>query len=214
MFVKSFYCFYTLNTFKRLIMNKKINLSDLYPDLSYNIRELRKELGLTQKELAEIAKISYRTIQNYENGVTPPSLNIIEKIALALGVSVERLISNYVFDNNTTATEILEKINNDKVYNQKINNLILTDMIFDIVDLEMRYKHETLDEKTLDNSIGGKNNISYDTKYSLIKLMLEKRLNKTINDLKNEMSKNYLDIREIYRSKDNATGYIIDKERY
>lgn len=195
-------------------MNKKINLSDLYPNLSYNIRELRKELGLTQKELAEIAKISYRTIQNYENGITPPSLNIIEKIALALGVSVERLVSNYIFDNNTTATEILEKINNDKVYNQKINNLILTDMIFDIVDLEMRYKHETLDEKTLDNSIGGKNNISYDTKYSLIKLMLEKRLNKTINDLKNEMSKNYLDIREIYRSKDNATGYIIDKERY
>lgn len=195
-------------------MNKKINLSDLYPGLSYNIRELRKELGLTQKELAEIAKISYRTIQNYENGITPPSLNIIEKIALALGVSVERLISNYIFDNNTTATEILEKINNDKAYNQKINNLILTDMIFDIVDLEMRYKHETLDEKTLDNSIGGKNNISYDTKYSLIKLMLEKRLNKTINDLKNEMSKNYLDIREIYRSKDNTTGYIIDKERY
>lgn len=195
-------------------MNEKKNLSDLYPDLSYNIRELRKELGLTQKELAEIAKISYRTIQNYENGITPPSLNIIEKIALALGVSVERLISNYIFDNNTTASEILEKINNDKVYNQKINNLILTDMIFDIVDLEMRYKHETLDEKTLDNSIGGKNNISYDTKYSLIKLMLEKRLDKAINDFKNEMSKNYLDIREIYRSKDNATGYIIDKKKY
>ena len=99
-------------------MNKKINLSDLYPGLSYNIRELRKELGLTQKELAEIAKISYRTIQNYENGITPPSLNIIEKIALALGVSVERLISNYIFDNNTTATEILEKININKYLNE------------------------------------------------------------------------------------------------
>jgi hypothetical protein len=195
-------------------MNGKKDLSDLYPDLSYNIRELRKELGLTQKELAEIAKISYRTIQNYENGVTPPSLNIIEKIALALGVSVERLISNYVFDNNTTATEILDKINNDKVFNQKINNLILTDIIFDIVDLEMRYKHETLDEKALDNSIGGKNNISYNTKYYLVKLLLEKRLNKTIDDLKKEMSKNYLNIREVYRSKDNSTGYIIDKERY
>jgi len=32
--------------------------------------------------------------------------------------------------------------------------------------------------------------------------------------LKNEMSKKYLDIREIYRSKDNTTGYIIEKERY
>lgn len=195
-------------------MNGKKDLSDLYPDLSYNIRTLRKELDLTQKELAEIAKISYRTIQNYENGVTPPSLNIIEKIALALGVSVERLISNYVFDNNTTATEILDKIINDKVFNQKINNLILTDIIFDMVDLEMRYKHETLDKKALDNSIGGKNNISYDTKYYLVKLLLEKRLNKTIDDLKKEMSKNYLNIREVYRSKDNSTGYIIDKERY
>ena len=194
-------------------MNEKNFLSDLYPDLSYNIRELRNELNLTQKELAEIAKISHRTIQNYENGLTPPSLNIIEKIASALGVSVERLISNYIFDNNTTASEIIEKIS-DEEYNQKIKNLILTDIIFDIVDLEMRYKHDTLDEKTLDNSIGGKNNINYDTKYYLVKLMLEKKLNKTIDELKNEMSKKYLDIREIYRSKDNSTGYIIDKERY
>jgi len=136
-------------------MNEKNFLSDLYPDLSYNIRELRNELNLTQKELAEIAKISHRTIQNYENGLTPPSLNIIEKIASALGVSVERLISNYIFDNNTTASEIIEKIS-DEEYNQKINNLILTDIIFDIVDLEMRYKHDTLDEKILDNSIGTK----------------------------------------------------------
>lgn len=194
-------------------MNEKNFLSDLYPDLSYNIRELRNELNLTQKELAEIAKISHRTIQNYENAITPPSLNIIEKIASALGVSVERLISNYIFDNNTTASEIIEKIN-DEEYNQKINNLILTDIIFDIVDLEMRYKHETLDEKTLDKSIGGKNNMDYDTKYYLVKLMLEKKLNKTIDELKNEMSKKYLDIREIYRSKDNTTGYIIEKERY
>ena len=169
-------------------MNEKNFLSDLYPDLSYNIRELRNELNLTQKELAE-------------------------KIASALGVSVERLISNYIFDNNTTASEIIEKIS-DEEYNQKINNLILTDIIFDIVDLEMRYKHDTLDEKILDNSIGGKNNIYYDTKYYLVKLMLEKKLNKTIDELKNEMSKKYLDIREIYRSKDNTTGYIIEKERY
>lgn len=165
------------------------------------------------KVLPKITKISHRTIQNYENAITPPSLNIIEKIASALGVSVERLISNYIFDNNTTASEIIEKIN-DEEYNQKINNLILTDIIFDIVDLEMRYKHETLDEKTLDNSIGGKNNIDYDAKYYLVKLMLEKKLNKTIDELKNEMSKKYLDIREIYRSNDITTGYIIDKERY
>lgn len=59
--------------------------SSLYPDLSYNIRSLRKKSKLTQKELADKANISFRTIQNYENGLTPPSLKTIEKIALALG---------------------------------------------------------------------------------------------------------------------------------
>lgn len=73
-------------------MIDKNTLSALYPDLSYNIRSLRKELKLTQKELADKANISFRTIQNYENGLTPPSIKTIEKIALALGVSVERLI--------------------------------------------------------------------------------------------------------------------------
>ena len=90
-------------------MIDKTALSALYPDLSYNIRSLRKKSKLTQKELADKANISFRTIQNYENGLTPPSIKTIEKIALALGVSVERLISKYVFHNNAIALDILER---------------------------------------------------------------------------------------------------------
>lgn len=177
-------------------------LTNLYPDLSYNIRSIRKKLNLTQKELANKANISFRTIQNYENGLTPPSIKTIEKIASALGVSVERLISKYVFDNSATASDILEKMTLDLEFKEKINNLILTDIIFDIVDLEMNYKHKNLEEIKLDKILGGRNNIDYDTKYFLVKVLLEQRLQSTIEELKNNMLKNYQSIKEIYRVKD------------
>lgn len=195
-------------------MMKKNILYQIYPNLSFNIRERRKELKLTQKELAKKAGVSFRTIQNYENGLTPPSPHIIEKIAIALNVPIETLISHYKFDNNISAAQILEKVTQDKEYKSKIDNLILTDIIFDMVDLEMKYKHETLEESTLDKSLGGRNNIDYDKKYYLVKLMLEQKLQRTINTLKNEMIENYLDIREIYRSKDNTTGHFSDKKSY
>lgn len=187
------------------MINKNI-LPDLYPDLSYNIKNLRKEQNLTQKELAVKANISFRTIQNYENGLTPPSLKTIEKIASALSVSVERLISKYVFDNNTTASEILERMTLDLEFKEKINNLILTDIIFEIVDLEMNYKHKKLEEIKLDKILGGRNNIDYDTKYCLVKILLERRLQCTIEELKNKMLENYLSIKEIYRAKDDNTN--------
>lgn len=175
-------------------MIDKNTLSTLYPDLSYNIKGLRKELNLTQKELADKANISFRTIQNYENALTPPSIKTIEKIALALGVSVERLISKYVFGNNATASDILDKMTKDIEFKEKINNLILTD----ILDLEMNYKHKNLEEIKLDKILGGRNNIDYDTKYFLMKVLLEQKLQSTIEELKNNMLKDYLSIKEIY----------------
>lgn len=35
-----------------------------------NLQKMRKELGLTQSQLAEMVGISARTIQNYEKGRT------------------------------------------------------------------------------------------------------------------------------------------------
>ena len=87
-------------------------------------------------------------------------------------------------------------------FKEKINNLILTDIIFDIIDLEMNYKHKNLEEIKLDKILGGRNNIDYDTKYYLVKVLLEKRLQSTIEELKNKMLENYQSIKEIYKAKD------------
>ena len=93
----------------------------------------------------------------------------------------------------------------DIEFKEKINNLILTDIIFEIVELEINYKHKNLEEFKLDKILGGRNNIDYDTKYFLVKVLLEQRLQSTIEELKNKMLENYLSIKEIYRAKDDNT---------
>lgn len=179
-----------------------------YSSLGFNIRERRKELGLTQKELAKKVGVSFRTIQNYENGITPPSLYIIEKIALALEVSVETLISQYKFDNNFSAQQILEKVTQDKEYKSKVDNLILTDIIFDIVDLEIRYQNNKLDEIVLDKSLGGRNKFNYERKYYLLKLMLEQKLQSMIEQIKSDMIENYSEVKKLYRETEKDVYYI------
>ena len=55
------------------------------------IRELRKERGFSQKKLAIRAKMSQRTLCEYENIETPHELSIqkIEKILDALGYELD-----------------------------------------------------------------------------------------------------------------------------
>lgn len=189
-------------------MRKKNILFEKYSSLGFNIRERRKELGLTQKELAKKVGVSFRTIQNYENGITPPSLYIIEKIALALEVSVETLISQYKFDNNFSAQQILEKVTQDKEYKSKVDNLILTDIIFDIVDFEIRYQNNKLDEIVLDKSLGGRNKFNYERKYYLLKLMLEQKLQSMIEQIKSDMIENYSEVKKLYRETEKDVYYI------
>lgn len=195
-------------------MEKEIyNYDELLKKFSRNFKKERKRLGLRQKDLAEKIGVTVKTIQNYEKGLTLPSLKLMEKIALVFDVSLEKFTNEYFFSEKETTVDVVERVKLDLNFNQKVNNLILTDIIFDIVDLEFRYKNGILDEKVLNNSIGCKNNISYDKKYNLVKFMLEMKLNNIIYDLKNEMFKNYLNIVEVYRLKDNK-GCIINKERY
>lgn len=57
------------------------------------IKKLRKERGLTQEQLAEMIKTSYKYMQRIE-GKSPPDLRIssIQKIAKALRVKISQLI--------------------------------------------------------------------------------------------------------------------------
>lgn len=53
------------------------------------IRNRRKELGYSQEQLAERIGVSYQQIQRYENGNSMLNVENIQRIAKALGVTVE-----------------------------------------------------------------------------------------------------------------------------
>lgn len=57
-----------------------------------NLRLIREELGLSQKELAEKLNVSHTNIYNYEVGRTEPSIDILKQLAAVLGVSVGYLV--------------------------------------------------------------------------------------------------------------------------
>lgn len=53
----------------------------------------RKRQKMSRNELAQITGISVTTVGNYEHGKTKPSVENIVKIALALNVSLDELVS-------------------------------------------------------------------------------------------------------------------------
>jgi len=60
--------------------------------LGQRIRFFRDQIGLTQLQLAEKANISSKAVGRYENGNRVPSVEIAQRIATALGISVNELL--------------------------------------------------------------------------------------------------------------------------
>ena len=54
-----------------------------------SIKYRRKELGITQPHLAELANISINTLYKLERGKGNPSLNVLNKIAKVLGMELK-----------------------------------------------------------------------------------------------------------------------------
>ncbi len=74
-------------------MADKINNTNIYDTVRYNIRKWRKAKGMTQQQLADAADLSHgyiREIESINMGITF-SLDAVEKIAYALGVEVKYL---------------------------------------------------------------------------------------------------------------------------
>ena len=56
------------------------------------IQKLRKEKGLTQKELADKFNISFQAVSKWENGETLPDSSLLLELAKVLGTSVDCLL--------------------------------------------------------------------------------------------------------------------------
>ncbi|MEQ7052841.1 helix-turn-helix transcriptional regulator [Paenibacillaceae sp. P-4] len=86
--------------------------------LSENMRAIRKEKGLTQHELAELANLSRSYIADVERKRYNPSFESIQAIANALGVKVSKLIgeSTEDIDKEDWTQEEIEEITKFKEF--------------------------------------------------------------------------------------------------
>lgn len=196
-------------------MEKQVyNYTQLFNNFSENLKSKRKQLGLTQKELAEIVGITPKTIQNYEKKKTIPTPALMEEISIALNVSFEEMIDNSELNNKVISAEILKKIENNSKYEFILEDLNITSKIFDIIDLEIRNKTNNLPENVLNETLGGDLDISYSDKYNLIQAKLQQELDFEIKKIKNEFISRYDIVKQVYRPINIATGNTADKKKY
>jgi transcriptional regulator with XRE-family HTH domain len=65
---------------------------DIRQRLGRNLRRLRDEKGLSQEAFAHEAGIHRTYISDIERGARNPTITVVEKIALALGVTAAALV--------------------------------------------------------------------------------------------------------------------------
>jgi transcriptional regulator with XRE-family HTH domain len=58
-----------------------------HKEIGTEIKRIRKALGMSQMKLAEEVGVSFQQIQKYEKGVNKISIEMIQRIAMALGIS-------------------------------------------------------------------------------------------------------------------------------
>lgn len=60
--------------------------------LGQNIKKAREEAGLTQEELGSMIGVTGVTIMRYEKGQREPKIEIVEKLARAMGISKQEIL--------------------------------------------------------------------------------------------------------------------------
>ena len=86
------------------------------------IKELRKALKLTQKELAAKLNIDKSVMNKYENGLIEPSIDNLKRIADFFNVSIDTLVEHktdmldrkFLADNKNKIIDIVLKLTPDE----------------------------------------------------------------------------------------------------
>jgi transcriptional regulator with XRE-family HTH domain len=71
---------------------QQIQQADIVVRFGQRLREVRLERSLTQAELAERAQVSVNYIGRLEKGSTTPGVDLVDRLAAALGTTVADLL--------------------------------------------------------------------------------------------------------------------------
>ena len=80
--------------------------------LGESLKRFRKERGLTQKELADAAKVNIRLYQKYESGETNPATSTVISIADAFNVPLDYLVGRNEEAQSTSESYLLNTYRN------------------------------------------------------------------------------------------------------
>ena len=75
-------------------------------EIGRKISAIRKEQGMTQKELAEKLHVTDKSVSKWETGTHFPDIAIMEDLAIALGISVAELLGL----ENVSSEELISEI--------------------------------------------------------------------------------------------------------
>ena len=112
-----------------------------------NIKRIRKEKGLTQKQLGEKCKMSESTLRQYELGFRNPKLQTLAKIAAALDVSANDLLESSL--DGTPLYEVFKDVSiSDSPEGRRYINSELTIQVEDWqqIDIELVKTFKKLNE--------------------------------------------------------------------
>jgi XRE family transcriptional regulator, regulator of sulfur utilization len=76
-----------------LAEDQPVSISDVAGRLAQNVRQLRTLRALTQLQMAKLSGLPRATWANLESGAANPTLTVLQRVALALQVSIEELIA-------------------------------------------------------------------------------------------------------------------------
>ena len=87
--------------------------------LKTRIKQGRKQLGLSQQQLADKLNTSRSNVANWENGYNEPSPDLLKKCADVFNCSVDYLLGRTEFPINQTEISNLEEISKHLTEDQK-----------------------------------------------------------------------------------------------
>lgn len=98
-----------------------------YKMIGMRIRNLRKNRGISQEELAESVDISATHISHIENGSTKLSLTVLVNIASVLSVQIDELLFDHVSSSSDhIISNIIESLSSCSKQQLKIINEIMS----------------------------------------------------------------------------------------
>lgn len=126
----------------------------LMANFSERLKELRKEKGFTQKELAKRIGFSYQNLQKYEKGTARPLNKNLVKLSKILGVS-----TSYLLGEEKTNTSELDKIVSQLHESRQDNTLAyakkqLIEQNEEINDINQLFPYEVVEEQALSAGLG------------------------------------------------------------